>query len=93
MIVFEKTYYEPCQRKSGSIIAAMYASIMGMTNSSDSVLLVEAAAQEQNFVTPGGIAMSGGLVGLSCKRLSQEGEPSGCAVRHHAVSEWNGTQH
>ena len=44
MIVFEKADYEPCQRKRGSIISAMHASIMGMTNSSDPVLLAEAAA-------------------------------------------------
>jgi hypothetical protein len=30
----------------------MYASIMGMTNSSDPALLPEGAAKEQNFVTP-----------------------------------------
>ena len=75
MIVFKKANYEPAQRKRGGIIAAMYESVMGMTNSSNPVLLPEAAAQEQNFVTPGGIAMSGGVVGLSCERLSEGVSP------------------
>jgi hypothetical protein len=37
--------------------------------------------------------MSGCIVRLSCQRLSKEHEPSGCAFRHHAVSERNGPQH
>jgi hypothetical protein len=36
MIVF---YHEPCQRERSGIIASMYASIVGMTNSSDPALL------------------------------------------------------
>jgi hypothetical protein len=43
MIVFEKADNEPCQRKCRSIIAAMREGLMGMTNSSQTVLLVEAA--------------------------------------------------
>jgi hypothetical protein len=44
MIVFEKADNEPCQRKRRSIIAAMRQGFMGVTNSSETVLLAEATA-------------------------------------------------
>src|ERR1700761_632680 len=93
MIVFEKADHEPRERKRCGVIAAMCQGIMGMTNSSDPVLLTEAAPNKKNFLTPCSVAMSGRIVGLSCERFLKQREPSRCAFRHYAVSQWDSAQH
>src|SRR6185437_14993520 len=65
---------------------------MGMTNSSDPVLLTETGSKKKNFLTPCSVAMSGRIVRLSCERFLKQGEPSRCAFRHYAVSQWDSAQ-
>jgi hypothetical protein len=91
--MFKKANHESGQRKRGGIVAAMYASVMGMANSCNPILLAETAAQKQNFVTLGRIAMSGGVVRFSCKRLFEKRKPASSAVRHDAMSERSCSQH
>ena len=57
-----------------------------MANSREAVFLLEAGANEENFVAPGEQSVSQGIVGLEGQRLFKQRQRLACLVGHRSVN-------